>query len=95
VADWRKFDATNTPGTCLWCGRKLIYRSVFDPTPGAVGKTPYSVPKKRPTRPGDYQDGFFCGLRCAYQFAVRLAELGSQLQHPTHKLRRPEPVADA
>jgi hypothetical protein len=29
---------------------------------------------------GDYQDGFFCGLRCACEFGVRLAELGRRLQ---------------
>lgn len=32
---------------------------------------------------GDYADGFFCGLRCAYLFAVRIATLGRRLQSKT------------
>jgi hypothetical protein len=28
---------------------------------------------------GDYRDGHFCGLRCGYAFAVRLADLGARL----------------
>ena len=87
MADWRKFGYEGTPGTCLWCGRKLIYHAVFDDTPGAVGKTPYSVPVKRPAKPGQYHDGHFCGLRCAYQYAVRLADLGSRLEHPAGAAR--------
>lgn len=31
--------------------------------------------KQRNEKPGDYGDGFFCGLRCAYQFAVNAAKL--------------------
>ncbi len=30
-------------------------------------------------KPGGYGDGFFCGLRCGYQWAVRFAELGKRL----------------
>jgi hypothetical protein len=33
--------------------------------------------------PGDYGDGFFCGLRCAYQFAVRAAQTGTRLVRAT------------
>jgi hypothetical protein len=33
-------------------------------------------------RKGDYGDGFFCGLRCAYQFAVRFAQLKRRLTVP-------------
>lgn len=27
MADYREFDATNEPDTCLWCGRKLRYKT--------------------------------------------------------------------
>lgn len=39
-----------------------------------------NVVDERATVGGDYQDGFFCGLRCAYQFGVRMAQLGRRLQ---------------
>lgn len=58
---WRPFGATNEPGTCLWCGRKL-----------------QAEPYQRGGR-GGYGDGFFCGLRCAYQFGERMAQLGRRL----------------
>jgi hypothetical protein len=32
---------------------------------------------------GSYQDGMFCGLRCGYQFGLRLAELGRRLVVPS------------
>lgn len=36
--------------------------------------------KKATEKPGDYGDGFFCGLRCAYKFAVVLARSGQRLK---------------
>lgn len=31
VKSWREHNPSNQPGTCLWCGRKLIYSSsAFD-----------------------------------------------------------------
>jgi hypothetical protein len=27
MADWRNFDASNEPETCLWCGRKLRHKT--------------------------------------------------------------------
>jgi hypothetical protein len=70
MAEWRKFNATNEPETCLWCGRKLRWRmhqewKIDQPRP--VG------PGTRAIKAGDYEDGYFCGLRCAYQFAVDMA----------------------
>lgn len=41
-------------------------------------------------RLGDYGDGHFCGLRCAYQFAVRMARLGERLER-TYRLLDPPP----
>lgn len=59
------FNYDNVKDTCLWCGRKLrAYRYRKE-----------GEDKQR----GDYGDGHFCGLRCGYQFAVRLADLGKRL----------------
>ena len=44
-----------------------------------VSRTP------RHAKPGDYGDGYFCGLRCAYQFAVVLAEHGRRLAPAARK----------
>ena len=55
--------------SCLWCGRKLrAYRYRDAEHNKGKGK-----------EKGDYGDGHFCGLRCGYQFAVRLADLGRRL----------------
>lgn len=83
MAQWREFSATNEEGTCLWCGRRLRFQVTHD----------YTIPldtnamargEKRPDiraeKPGDYEDGFFCGLRCAYMFAKALAGHGRRLQ---------------
>lgn len=37
---------------------------------------------------GDYGDGFFCGLRCGYQFAVMHAELGHRLEAVKNPVKR-------
>jgi hypothetical protein len=36
--------------------------------------------KKGHEKPGDYGDGHFCGLRCAYQFGVAMADPGRRLR---------------
>jgi len=99
MADWREFNASNEPDTCLWCGRKLSYLTKhshyevtnvpLDPKieneaylleEGQTTRKQYkNVVDERWAKSGGYHDGFFCGLRCAYQFAVRLAELGRRL----------------
>jgi hypothetical protein len=98
MADWRHFNASNKPDTCIWCGRKLRFKALhshYDVTEvtltekeiesgafleGATTRKVYkNVVDKRATEGGDYQDGFFCGLRCAYQFGVRMAQLGRRL----------------
>jgi len=35
---------------------------------------------ERDTIGGDYRDGFFCGLRCGYEFGVRMAQLDKRLK---------------
>lgn len=85
MAQWRPFAATNEDGTCLWCGRKLRFRSRHDP---AVSQAEQMARRLRgdeaavirSEKPGDYEDGFFCGLRCAYSFAEALAGHGRRLQ---------------
>lgn len=61
------FNYDSVKGTCLWCGRKLR-RFRYRDAEHNEGK-----------EWGDYGDGHFCGLRCGYQFAVRLADLGRRL----------------
>ena len=94
MAEWRPFGATNAPDTCLWCGNKLRHKVTeshyeeirvevpeelrWDPAV-THRKQSKSVADKRAEKGGDYQDGFFCGLRCGYQFGERLAQLGRRL----------------
>lgn len=71
---------TNAPNTCKWCGRKLYFNkryakllsggSVFD-KPKLIGQA---------LKSGRYEDGHFCTLRCAWRFAVHLANQGHVLK---------------
>ena len=86
MADWHPFGYRGGPGTCKWCGRKLRRLKVLDKTLEqdliTAGTRPYEAFERAlvpAALPGGYHDGHFCGLRCAYQFAVRLADLGQQL----------------
>lgn len=87
MAEWRPFGASNDEHTCLWCGKKL--RANFEPPvkhqPGESWGDFHAREKEAKGQRGplkgygDYLDGFFCGLRCGYQFGVRLAELDRRL----------------
>lgn len=77
MADWRPFGYKGKPGTCIWCGRPLVYRRVMadesdkgNPTYREEGSSWATV---RDAEPGGYGDGLFCGLRCGYRWAVRAA----------------------
>lgn len=89
MAQWRDFDATNKPDTCVWCGQKLRWKTHGVSKPIDMPweewwKHPDSkVNERRYDKPGDYGDGFFCGLRCGYMFGERLAQLGRRLQGRT------------
>ena len=61
---FREYGATNAPHTCVWCGRKLR-RRLDNPTGRQYG---------------DYGDGLFCGLRCGFDFALRVARLGHRFE---------------
>jgi hypothetical protein len=76
MAEWRNFDASNQEDTCLWCGRKLHYKTITD---WPVHQRDPSNPRKA-DKAGDYQDGFFCNLRCGYRFGVRMAEFGRRIK---------------
>jgi len=52
--------------TCRWCGRKL--------------RPCRYTGSNDPVVYGDYGDGYFCGLRCGYRFAVTFAAKGHWLQ---------------
>ena len=86
MAQWRPFGYEGKPGTCLWCGRKLRRKTYPPDKPKGMGWAEWHASPESKQRvpaydkPGDYGDGFFCGLRCAYDFAVRLAELGRRLE---------------
>ena len=85
MASWRDFGATNDADTCLWCGKRLRQPMTDKERPADEDfhewiKRPASErTEPRYAKRGDYGDGHFCGLRCAYQFAVALADLGKRL----------------
>ena len=83
---FNEFGRVNEPGHCIWCGKKL--RKKFDHERIDPTSRTSSFRKLKTFKLGDYRDGFFCGLRCGYRFAVRLAQLGSRLQ-PANQTRRP------
>jgi hypothetical protein len=75
--DYQDFGYEDKPETCLWCGRKLKHLKVIDPE--ASRTTPGHYVIKPADKLGSQQDDCFCGLRCGYQFGVRMAELGERL----------------
>jgi hypothetical protein len=96
----RSFGATNEKDTCLWCGWKLrifiLDRGSRNPVSTLYTEATQRQDREREQqrkervtehgpRRGDYGDGFFCGLRCAYEFAVALAQHGRRLQPKEQK----------
>ena len=71
----KPFGYRGVPGTCRWCGQKLRYIRVTaddsDKTDPTYRDAPYSGASIRAAKPGGYQDGLFCTLRCGYQWAIR------------------------
>lgn len=98
MAEYRSFNASNEPDTCLWCGRKLRHRQITKTMPAREAKAQgYKVTNAEMLKDGewpvsailgyeelggDYVDGHFCGLRCGYQFGVAMADNGRRLQPP-------------
>lgn len=81
------------PGNCKWCGRKLRpkWRTEMPPTvynwheptqhqeghqslSGIIRRVKVGAPLF-----GDYADGYFCGLRCGYDFGKWHADHGNFL----------------
>lgn len=86
MAEWRGFNASNEPDTCLWCGRKLRHKAKsVQMAKGETWESYYARAETagvvREEKGGDYRDGQFCGLRCGMQFAWRMADLGRRLNH--------------
>lgn len=76
MAEFRAFNPSNERGTCLYCGRKLRWiKRIFTPSPRGV-QIPIGERPNLYSKAGDYGDGFFCGLRCGYQFGVLAAQHG-------------------
>jgi len=62
----KPFGYHSVPGTCRWCGEKLIRERYLDPA-APLDRTLYPA--------GGYGgNGKFCSLRCGYQWAVRCAD---------------------
>ncbi len=78
----KPFGYRAVPGTCRWCGDKLRYERV------GADESDKANPTYREERggwatvlavkPGGYQDGVFCTLRCGYQWAVRALRAAGQ-----------------
>ena len=78
MAEFRAFNPSNKRGTCLHCGRKLRWiKRTFTQGPREV-PIPVGERPNRYAKAGDYGDGFFCGLRCGYQFGVLAAQHGNR-----------------
>lgn len=87
MAEFRAFGATGEPDTCIWCGRKLRRQGSKDYVSDGQGSYKkddkgnfIKVQAYRAEKLGDYEDGFFCGLRCGYEFGKAMAELGERLK---------------
>lgn len=79
----RRYAYKGEPDTCRWCGRKLIHKPTklvwkekivrnFDDDGLIEGSHDAGrhVAVGRVALGGAYRDGFFCGLRCGYDYAV-------------------------
>lgn len=88
-----EFNASNEPGTCLWCGDKLKPNytqgeRVEGPrrtVKGRWGNDDYTVPTYRYSDKkikgyGWENNGFFCTLRCGEAFGKAFARMGRRLQ---------------
>ncbi len=79
-----------TPKECFECGGKE-WKSPSVPDEGfecrgcdceQFGRRKYKVKSRKPIydKPGSYGDGYFCGLRCGFQFGVAFAGSGRRLE---------------
>lgn len=94
MPEYRSYNASNEPDTCLWCGNKLRHRIIYkDMTVGEAKAQGHDLDKRRlalgdnwpislavghEELGGDYVDGFFCGLRCGYMFGEAMAKNGKR-----------------
>lgn len=83
--DYQDFGYEGKPETCLWCGRKLQRKTLMDRHATDLAHRDGTLRpglwiSKPAEKLGSYQDDCFCGLRCGYQFGLRLAEFGRRLQ---------------
>ena len=83
---YHPFGWRGKPDTCLWCGRKLRFRTVIA-TDADKDKPTYK--EHSPTyatvqadKRGPNQDGLFDTDGCGYLFGQRLAQLGHRLVVP-------------
>lgn len=79
MAQWRDWNPSNHPDTCLWCGAKLRHATTPFTRDGQFIPKRVDRPKHY-SKPGDYGDGYFCGLRCAHSFAVDMAGFGHRIK---------------
>ena len=76
MADWRPYKPSKRADTCRWCGQKLRWPTCAFTPDGKYISNPKDRSKQY-KKPGDYGDGFFCGLRCGYQYGVAFAKLNN------------------
>ena len=87
------FNASNQPGTCVYCGRKL-YRARGHGHASRIalnkrlglkitgeGEPEFLFDGRRGYRGSD----LLCSLACGYAFGLRAAQLGFRLQHAKSK----------
>ena len=88
MANFRRFNATNEPHTCLWCGLKLKPAYQYEWVPGerSVNALGHEELTGGYGKKGDLIGyGYngtdaFCGLRCGYLFALSASNSGFRLQ---------------
>lgn len=74
----REYAYTGKPDTCLWCGRSLHRRGVYEAVrrETAHGFRTDTVKVGANEKGGYAGNGCFCTLGCGYQFGLRQAERG-------------------
>lgn len=76
-----KFNATNEPNTCLWCGEPLYRNSTWT---SVKTETQHGFRSEKTKETTEYRgwegNGFFCTLRCGEAFGIAMARLGKRFE---------------
>lgn len=88
---YRKYDPSNKPDTCLWCGIRLEHKPIYRRNAAGRLLWPKRIVGYR-ERGGYDENNLFCTLACGYQFGLAFAQAGQRLQ-PLD--RTPQPIIEA